>query len=158
MEITQSLLRALLDYNPDTGVFVWRECNGRRRDLDGRIAGFQNKSGYLIIGVLGKPYMAHRLAWLYMMGSWPEAHIDHINMVKADNRWGNLRAATKSENGANSVARGRSGLKGAYYNAKCNCWYSRLKKRYLGAFPTAEAAHQAFVKAAAEEYGEFARG
>lgn len=156
MEITQALLKELLHYDSETGIFTWKNCP--KHDRNGMRAGSRRHNGYISIMVEQHAVMAHRLAFLYMTGSMPPNHVDHINLDKADNRWENLRLATKSENGANSRQRCKSGLKGAYYNAKCNCWYSKIGKKYLGAFKTPEEANAAFLLAARENYGEFARG
>ncbi|CAH0532169.1 Phage HNH homing endonuclease (ACLAME 27) [Ralstonia phage UAM5] len=101
--------------------------------------------------------MAHRLAWLYMTGKWPEQFIDHANMNKGDNRWGNLREANKSQNNANQPARTTSGLKGAYWSNASMSWQAKINKRYLGSYGTAEEAHAAYMEAARERFGEFAR-
>jgi hypothetical protein len=75
------------------------------------LAGKINSKGYRLIGVDGRWHKAHRLAWLYMTGSWPREQIDHINLIKNDNRFENLREATQTQNHANTRAR-RRGLKG----------------------------------------------
>lgn len=102
--------------------------------------------------------MAHRLAWLYMTGEMPLALVDHINMVKGDNRWTNLRAATKAQNGVNSISRCASGVKGAYWQSQSKVWYSKYKNAYLGTFKTPEEANAAYIRAASAEFPEFARG
>lgn len=157
-KLTQEKLKELLNYDPCTGEFVWVSANGTRVDQIGKIAGNKNHAGYIRITIGQKSYMAHRLAWLYMNGSHPEHHIDHINLLKSDNRWSNLRAATKSENGANSRPRSASGLKGAYWSKQINRWYSSIRGRYLGTFDTPEDANEAYMKAAEQEFGQFARG
>jgi hypothetical protein len=112
--ITAARLRELLHYDPETGIFMRRVTTGRHgRYCAGEVAG-RNHNDYSSIGVDDCEYKAHRLAWLYMTGRWPEGPLDHINMVKADNRFCNLRLATKTHNTANIPARGRSGLKGTY--------------------------------------------
>lgn len=156
--LTQEALKSRLHYNPETGDFTWVSSSGTRFDQIGRKAGNRNKAGYLRITVFQKSYMAHRLAWLYMTGSHPEHHIDHINMRKNDNRWSNLRAATKSQNGANSRARCASGLKGAYWSKSIGRWYSSANGKYLGTFDTPEEANAAYKRAAKIDFGEFARG
>jgi hypothetical protein len=152
--VTQSRLKELLDYNPSTGVFTWR--NNRRPGIKkGDVAGSVNDSGYLLIGVEGFQYRAHRLAWLYMTGFWPVELIDHINHNRKDNRFKNLREATRIENNHNTVKRRKDSkhceFKGVEWSNRDKKWFSRImvnKKRImLGYFKTAEAAHQAYVQA-----------
>jgi hypothetical protein len=92
------LIKEILHYDPETGVFTWKISRGRVRA--GEIAGYIHKTdGYRRIGAeewgLKK---ASRLAFLYMTGNWPENQIDHINGVRSDDRWSNLRNATHGEN------------------------------------------------------------
>ena len=100
MTITQAELKRLLTYDPETGIFKWnvyRSDNARAGD----IAGAMEKTGYVDISVNAKRYKAHRLAFLYMTGSWPKNQIDHKNKVRNDNKWLNLREASASENAQN---------------------------------------------------------
>src|SRR5688572_25778345 len=134
--VTPERLRELLDYCPDTGVFVWTERAYSR--FRGRRAGTIAK-GYVIIRVDGVAYFAHRLAWLHVHGRWPVAFIDHINGVKSDNRIANLREATYQQNARNSKSRAASGLKGVYRRtSNRDRWYAEIridgKTRCLGTF------------------------
>jgi hypothetical protein len=86
-ELTAERLRELLNYDPDTGVFTWRVRpvhSHRVGDIAGSV---RTTRGYRLIGVAGRVYKAHRLAWLYMMGEWPKDQIDHINRDPSDNRF-----------------------------------------------------------------------
>lgn len=94
--LTQSKLHELFFYNADTGIFT----NKSNRFI-GKQAGTLQKRGYSTIGIDGKRYYAHRLAWLYKNGELPSNEIDHINGVKSDNRIDNLRLATRSQNASN---------------------------------------------------------
>jgi hypothetical protein len=105
--------------------------------------------------------MAHRLAWLYMTGVWPTKDIDHQDRNRQNNKWKNLREATFSQNKANASKNyNKSGYKGAY-SQHGKTFFSSIgvngKRIYLGTFPTAKLAHQAYVKAAKHYFGEFAR-
>lgn len=93
MAITQETLKGLLTYNPETGVFLWNTSKKK--------AGSENHRGYIQIGIDGKLYYAHRLAFLYMTGAMPFGIVDHRNRKKADNHWANLRDTTQAENNAN---------------------------------------------------------
>jgi len=156
--MTQAELQELLFYDPKVGEWIW--LRGRRR---GRLAGFIRRAdGYRIIGnVMGKNRKSSRLAWLYMTGYWPDYDIDHINGDKADDRWRNLRAATVTQNIANSRIRkdNKSGLKGVHLRG--GRWWAQIqcdgKKRHLGCFDTAEAASVAYLAEARVLFGGYAR-
>ena len=161
MTLTADRLRELFHYDKDTGVFTRLvNCSNVRA---GAVAGCLKNDGYLCIRVDGRLYSAHRLAWFYMTGEWPGLHIDHANSDRSDNRWANLREATYSQNNANSIVRkdNKSGFKGASRSGKrlgwqaCIRWEGRSK--HLGYFDSPEAAHAAYLAAANELFGEFAR-
>jgi hypothetical protein len=162
MSLTQARLKEVLEYNLATGEFTWREP-GRGRKLT---AGCKS-STYTLIFVDGKTYRAHRLAWLYMKGTWPERMIDHIDLDKHNNAFHNLREATGSQNKANrpiprnntSGFKGVSWAKGGARHGKP--WQAQIsanKTRIpLGLFSTREEAHAAYCDAAKKIFGEFAR-
>jgi hypothetical protein len=170
LDITQEQVRSLLHYDPETGVFTWL----RRDDapFNGRFAGKRadtlRHDGYTRIrltlngGFYG--YMAHRLAWLYVHGSFPKQGTDHINRIRNDNRIANLREASQSQNGCNTPKRktNKSGEKGVVYVGKINqrnpwCAFIQLNKKMknLGYFPTKEEAAAAYKVASLELHGEF---
>ena len=97
--VTQERLKELLHYCPDTGAFTW--IKARRGVSLWRDAGCTMTEGYRSISVDSKPYGSHRLAFLYMTGKFPEDQIDHVNQVRDDNRWKNLRPVTHQENHRN---------------------------------------------------------
>jgi len=97
--MTQDELKRLLDYNPETGKFYWKTNTGGRIKV-GNHAGTMRTDLYIQIGINKKLYQAHRLAFLYMTGEIPPL-VDHINRKPFDNRWDNLRSATKYENALN---------------------------------------------------------
>src|SRR5437879_5605760 len=101
--LTAERLKELLTYDPETGEFRWKVApNGRVRVGD--IAGCVSSRGYILIGIDGALYRAHRLAFLFMTGAFPEPQVDHSNRDKADNRWLKLREANNSQNNANKPA------------------------------------------------------
>lgn len=156
--ITAERVRGLLHYEPETGNWAWlKSAPGRRRGL---VAGSVSQTnGYRYIRIDYTHHPAHGLAWLYMTGIWPVADIDHINGDRADNRWCNLREATRSQNNANARARATntSGFKGVTWK-KSHCkWLAQIsvngKHKHLGHF---ERAFIAYCFAAWKYHGEFA--
>lgn len=162
--LTVEALKNALSYDPDTGVFIRKKSGGGIRA--GEVAGVTDyTTGYRKIGVEGRQYYAHRLAWLYMTGRWPQAMVDHRNAIKTDNRWLNLRAATDYQNKLNQKIRkhNQSGWKGVKRHKECKSlrWDARIRfnkvEHYLGLFDCPVAAHLAYVVAADKLHGEFAR-
>jgi len=152
-------IRALLDYDRSSGQFTWRVDRGTN-PTSGRPAGCANNNGYVRISISRAKFMAHRLAWLYVYGEWPEKHLDHIDGNRSNNRIENLRLATPSENCANR--RGRDGqLKGAHFLPSKGKWQAKILKDgvsyFLGQFDTDCEAHAAYRGAARILHGEFAR-
>lgn len=153
---TAERLRELLDYDPVTGEFTWRVNRGGTARKGAR-AGRLNSQGRRQISIDLRCYCAGPLAVLWMTGQWPERLVDHRNLSKADDRWDNLRPATYSQNSANR--RSWSELKGTHLvDGK---FQSRImvagRYIYLGLFDRPEDAHAAYVAAALEHFGEFAR-
>jgi len=98
--LTAEEVRKLFDYSPDTGELRWKVSKpGRQRA--GNIAGKQNIRGYRDVGINNIRYRAHRVIWLYVTGAWPTGQIDHINGVRNDNRFANLRDVTHAQNQQN---------------------------------------------------------
>lgn len=160
--ITAERLHEVAIYDPVTGIFRWKIRLTNRVKI-GDIAGSVTSKGYFRIRVDGHLYLAHRLAWLYMTGEWPEHEVDHDNLTKADNRWENLRAATRPQNMANTTLRtdNTSGFKGVWWHKQNKRWIAEIRTKggryHLGCFDNAEAAHAAYAAAAQEHFGEFSR-
>lgn len=128
MPLTQDRLKQLLDYNPDTGGFRWKVTKGRAKA--GAWAGATDAYGYCVIRVDGVLYKAHRLAWLYAHGKWPEGLLDHINRVPGDNRLRNLREVTQSENMHNAARSTKSGVPGVRWRAERSRWVAQIRVGY----------------------------
>lgn len=97
-ELTASMLRERVHYTPETGCFIL--IAGKKA---GHVAGAPHPRGYVQMTVPGHPrtVLAHRVAWLYVHGVWPDGEIDHINGVKTDNRIANLRIVSRQLNNQN---------------------------------------------------------
>lgn len=77
----QAKLLEKYSYNPDTGEFTRKS---------GKSVGWLNTLGYRSIWLEGKTLLVHRCIWIMMTGEEPN-QIDHINHIRDDNRWCNLR-------------------------------------------------------------------
>ena len=125
--LTQDILKTLLHYSEETGEFTWIKTRAGTA-LAGSIAGNIHIKGYRIISIFGKLYKAHRLAWLYTYGKWPEDQIDHINGNRDDNRIDNLRDVSSLENSRNSKIRctNKSGVTGICRYKRNNKWVAQI--------------------------------
>ena len=144
--MTQNELKEALNYEPSTGIFTWIKNNKEAFGIC--------PLGYKRLKLKGKTYKQHRLAWLYMEGYFPKEFIDHINGIKTDNRFCNLREATNTENQHNRIkpsSNSSHNLIGITWNKEASKWCSRIsvdKKRiHLGYFGDKENAHQAYLDA-----------
>jgi len=160
--ITQARLKELLDYDPLTGVFVWKVQRGGTAYV-GSVAGRTSTDGYIEISVDGVRHGAHRLAWLYVYNKWPRKEMDHINLVKNDNSIGNLREATRAENTRNIGLpnRNTSGFKGAFFKKATGRWTAAIRyngvQRHLGTFERREDAAAAYAEASRRLHKDFGR-
>lgn len=144
--MTQDEIKEYLDYNKETGSFVWKVSIKGSRGI-GKEAGTLTAKGYKDVCIKGKKYGLHRLAFLFEEGVVPKC-VDHKNGRKADNRWCNLRAATYSENGYNYRGTGsKTGFKNVYYDARGNKKFlvaitTDKKRKTYGYFMTPEEANE----------------
>ncbi len=134
--LTQERLKEVLKYNPDTGIFIW-ERPSRSKVTKGEEAGCLC-DGYIQIGIDYVKYRAHRLAWLYMEGYFPEQEVDHKDRVRRNNKWENLRLVSNQCQSRNigNFTHNKSGVKGVSWierDAKWGSWIKvDRKNRYLG--------------------------
>lgn len=174
--LTHARLLELLRYDSESGAFTRigaarpQSAHNIGKPVGTVKAGERdNGGGYLIISVDGRPYRAHRLAWFYMTGEWPKDDVDHRDTNRLNNRWSNLRAATRSQNIANcrTPKDNTSGIKGVTFDKTRQKWRAQIgigkcEKGYwytkgLGRFDTKEQAAAAYQAEAMRRFGEFAR-
>jgi hypothetical protein len=148
-ELTAERLREVLHYDPETGVFTWKSG-----PFAGCSAGCVNKSGYLVIRVNRRLFLAHRLAWLHMTGEWPNGNVDHKGGDKRNNRWSNLREASNEMNNQNqrrAHADSATGFLGIYLHKASGRYAASIhangKKVSLKTYETPEEAHAAYLSA-----------
>jgi hypothetical protein len=162
IEVSVERVRELLDYNQETGVFRWRvhRSRGAKR---GQVAGSVDKKGYILLGIDGRNYPAHRVAWAYVYGEWPSSDLDHRDLDKANNAITNLRVASRSDNMGNTAAHvdNSTRVKGVCFDRRRGQFYASICKdgvrRFLGYFSNANEAGRAYERAANAAFGEFAR-
>jgi len=135
--INQSELIARLDYNLETGIFVWKVSAANNKVKIGDVAGNKTKTGYCKISICGEEYYAHRLAFLYVKGYMPDV-IDHINRDRFFNAFGNLRESsyTKNQRNRSLNSNNKTGTTGVTKSGNKYCASIKLKgiKKHLGTF------------------------
>jgi hypothetical protein len=173
---TASYIRELLVYNMESGTLTWKTRPRHHFKSDkmfkqwntqfaGKPAGHVSKSsGYVMIGIDNKDYVASRIIWILVMGRAPNDRVDHKDRDKTNNAWLNLREASPSENGTNAKVRkhnttGYTGVTISRYKdlVRYSANMSVDKKRiYLGTFDTPEEARDEYIRASRAYRGEFA--
>lgn len=148
--LTQEYLKSVLNYDKESGIFIWIKSPASNVKT-GDIAGCKNNRGYLQIYVRNKLYLSHRLAWFYIYGDWPKNQIDHINGIRTDNRFVNLRDVTNRENQENRKNKSKGDLPiGVHLRRDTGKYCSQItingKVRTLGSFKTIELAHKAYIE------------
>lgn len=152
----------VLDYQSQTGRFRWRRPLTFHHQI-GDDAGSKTRRGYIVIMLWGVSYPASHLAWLMHTGEWPAGMLDHEDLNKGNNRFANLRAATKAQNNANVGLRkdNTSGIKGVSFHRTKKRWCASIshegRQIHLGYFQDAGSASAAYASAARSLKGEFAR-
>lgn len=161
IKIALDRLHEVLHYDPLTGVWTWLVRTSNRIHI-GDEAGRSDPLGYVRIKVDGTEYLAHRLAWFYMTGDNDPAELDHRDGHPSNNRFKNIREATRSQNTANTRLRtGKTLPKGVSLSANGLRYIAQFVHkrvtRYLGTFDSAAEAHAAYMFAAKDHHGAFAR-
>lgn len=151
--LTAQILRELLHYCPESGVFTRLRSTGTAKRGD--LAGWKEPHGYIKISILGRKHYAHRCAILYVTGEWPCSDVDHIDGNKSNNSISNLRVVTRQTNMQNQhrpQSRNKSGFLGVTFHKgagryMAECKAADGKRYYLGLHDTAELAYAAYLEA-----------
>jgi hypothetical protein len=165
-QLTAEMVRRALDYDPVTGLLLWRHRDDVLPRVNKRFVGkpagcLDGQYGYLTVRLHDYAYQAHRLIWLHVTGEWPAAVLDHIDGIPSNNVWTNLRPATRAENNRNRRTYRKNGyLKGTLPTSKGR-WTATImldrKNHCIGTFSTQEEAHAAYIEAAKRLHEGFAR-
>lgn len=152
----------VLSYNPDDGLFRHKTSKGLARYV-GRVIDSKDSHGYIRVSYKGKRYLGHRVAYYMMLGFWPKADVDHIDGVRDNNKWSNLREATRSQNLWNQKStRGASKYKGVTV-VRDKVFIAQLKRPsegisgYIGSYTCEKEAGLAYNYKAKGKFGNFAR-
>lgn len=166
-------LNELFFYNPEEGNLIWRErpashfknenaCKRWNGRMAGTIAGSRDSDGYIVIRIDGISYKRSRLVVKLIAGADPDCEeVDHINRIRIDDRYENLRPATASQNRMNTKKRSdnSTGYRGVFRTVT-GSFIAAIHidgvRKHLGTFPTARAAYEAYRQASIELHGEFA--
>lgn len=175
-----AMIRKLLRYDPEAGRLFWlprtpdmftAERNTPEQNCaawNTRRAGSEAFTASTDRGVrhgqlMGRMFKAHRVAWVLMTGAWPDGEVDHIDCNPSNNRWSNLRAASRTENSLNKRVRGdsASGVKGVRWKTEKMKWQARIRlngaEYHLGYFDRVDDAQKAYAAASAKLHGDFGR-
>jgi hypothetical protein len=174
MELTQEIVRELIDYNSGTGRITWRKrdikwfasekqpaamsCKSWNSRFAGKEIKKRDKDGYFVGTILGQKFRSHRVIWLWMTGEWPD-QVDHINGIKDDNRWFNLRNVSNTENARNTSRKrnNKSGQMGVWWSKGNKTWQASITinkvPRHLGSYQCFELA--SLVRSEAEAFYNF---
>tara|TARA_R110000868_G_scaffold25423_11_gene99268 strand:- start:16053 stop:16565 length:513 start_codon:yes stop_codon:yes gene_type:complete len=148
-KLSHEYLLEILEYFPDTGIFIWKVKLGQRIYVGKEAGGIDTSNGRYYITINKTQYFRSRLAWFYVHGIWPKNEIDHRNRVKDDDRIENLREASRLENMWNRIYKTKKdkhlpkGVTITYGNKFRVMLNHEGKKKYLGLFINLEDAIKA---------------
>src|SRR5882672_2870754 len=152
--LTLEAVKAVVSYDPISGVWT--------RLKTGKPTGVVDSAdGYVYLYIGNRKIRGHRLAWFYMTGEWPDPEADHKDRDRSNNRWGNLRQATRAQQRMNVPLQSNNkvGLKGVSFCRATGRYRADIrlngKRRNLGRADTPEEAYALYVGASRDLFGEF---
>jgi hypothetical protein len=171
----EEFIRKAVSYDPATGELRYtsatpdmfpagkksavHNCNVWNALNSGRVAlASPHREGYHCGSVVGRKFLAHRVAWFKHYGAWPAGEIDHINHDRTDNRIQNLRVVSREQNSKNlsTQTRRKGEPVGVYWYAPTSRWVVKINHNrralHVGYF-TDKAAAIAARKAAEQRLG-----
>lgn len=155
-DLSAEFVRSILSYDPESGLFT------RLAGPFAGAAGATNGNGYRLLSIQYRKYRAHRIAWLWMTGAWPTGEIDHINGVRDDNRWINLRdvpMVVNQQNRRSAMKTNRLGIQGVKFNPKTGKFTTAIsvgkKGTHLGSFDCPQEARAKYVETKRELHKGF---
>lgn len=169
---SQAYLHEYFDYNPATGTLtrlvrprkhfssnrVWNTWNTR---WAGKSANHLKMDGRVLVRVDGQSFFASRVIYKWMTGQDPLALVDHKDRDQSNNRWKNLRPATRAQNQQNRkrLSHNTTGFKGVSYLRRRARFIARIKVKghtiRSKHFRTAEEAFAAYCEMGRHYFGEF---
>lgn len=161
--MNKAFLETILRYERETGALYWLASHQRPDRIGERAGWFDTSVGYWKIALGPNTYLAAKVIWCLAYDEWLENNPDHKDLDRGNDRLDNLRKTTKSLNAANSSLNSRNtvGLKGVSYCSATGRYRASIqvdrKSINLGRYDTAEEAHEAYIAAAIDAFGEFAR-
>lgn len=161
--LTQEDIKKIAHYDPETGIFTALGKRRGKKTKNWPTLGSTNGLGYLQMKVGVEAFKLHRLAWLYMTGSFPAKALDHADTDRKNNKWANLREATQDENLHNTknYKTNTTGAKGVSWKKDRKKYSARInvanKSVFLGYFSSVAAAHAAYAEEARRRFGDFGR-
>jgi HNH endonuclease len=149
-DISQECLREMLSYELASGLFRWRVKASKNTSI-GAVAGTHSQ-GRIVIRIKSQQYLAHRLAWKYVTGEWPNNNIDHRDGDSTNNAFSNLRDVPQSVNLQNLRTAKKTNLCGLLgvrpHRSRFQAGITVAGKwHYLGAFDDKHSAHAAYLDA-----------